>query len=75
MTREQIKNVAMKLEPADREILADELYYSLSGLDQSAIDAAWLAEAKRRYAEHLLHPEYAVPVDAAIQAILAGQKP
>lgn len=48
LTKEQIKNEAMNLDPAQRTELAEELLLSVDGPDRDAIDAAWLAEAHRR---------------------------
>jgi Putative addiction module component len=48
LTKEQIKTAALQLNPTDREALAEELLLSLSDGERDAIDAAWLAEAKRR---------------------------
>ena len=48
LSKEQIKNAAMQLGPAEREALAEELLLSLGDVEREAIDAAWLAEAKRR---------------------------
>jgi hypothetical protein len=48
MTREQIKSAALDLDPAERQALAEEILLSVTGEDRGAIDAAWLAEARRR---------------------------
>jgi hypothetical protein len=48
MTREQIKNAALELDPADREILAEEILLSISNHERSAVDEAWLTEIRRR---------------------------
>ena len=49
MTKEQILNEAQRLSRADREALAEELIMGVvDDQEQSAIDAAWAAEAKRR---------------------------
>jgi len=48
MNREQIRDAALSLQPAEREALAEELLLSIDTADADAIDAAWLAEAKRR---------------------------
>jgi hypothetical protein len=50
MTREQILAEAMALEPGDRETLAEQILLSLGPDEQAAIEAAWLAEARRREA-------------------------
>jgi putative addiction module component (TIGR02574 family) len=38
----------LKLDPSEREALAEEALRSLSPFDQQSIDAAWLAEVLRR---------------------------
>lgn len=48
MTKEQIYEQAMSLRPTEREALAEQLLLSVTDDDQAAIDAAWLAEARRR---------------------------
>lgn len=48
MTKDQVRVKAMALDPTDRETLAEELLLSLTESDQGTIDAAWLAEARRR---------------------------
>ena len=71
MTREQIRAEAMSLQPAEREALAEELLLSLTDGDRDAIDAAWLAEAHRRYAEYEGGRATASPVDEVIARIRA----
>ncbi len=48
LTRQELKSEAMKLAPADREALAEELLLSIDNTSREAIDAAWLAEVHRR---------------------------
>ena len=48
MTKEQLLAEAKALEPRDRERLAEELLLSLAESEHDALDAAWLAEARRR---------------------------
>ena len=47
MTREQILNEAMALEPHEREALAEQLLQTVNG-DRAAIDAAWVDECRLR---------------------------
>ena len=51
LSKDQIKSAALKLEPAERESLAEELLLSLDNADREAMDAAWLAESRRRDTE------------------------
>lgn len=69
MTREQIRVAAFELEPADREILAQELLLSIGDADQDAIDQAWLAEVRRRDAAFTKGTTTASPVDEVITRI------
>ena len=48
MTKDQILAEAMALGPDEREALAEELWLSLNGGQQAAVDAAWLEEVRRR---------------------------
>lgn len=48
MTIEQIRSAALQLKPSEREALAEELLMSIAESDRDSIDAAWLAEARRR---------------------------
>jgi putative addiction module component (TIGR02574 family) len=49
---EKIEKEALSLPEAERAFLADRLLSSLGGDVLSDIDAAWVAEAERRYAEY-----------------------
>lgn len=69
LTKDQIRTAAMKLDPADRETLAEELLLSVDSAEREAIDSAWLAEARRRDAEFAAGKTTAVPVDQAIARI------
>jgi putative addiction module component (TIGR02574 family) len=46
---EEIKAQALRLPPDDREMLAGALLHSLDDAPLNDIDAAWIAEAERRY--------------------------
>jgi hypothetical protein len=63
LSKEQIKEAALQLDPTEREALAEELLLSLSESDREEIDAAWLQEAKDRHASFLSGEESAKPVD------------
>jgi putative addiction module component (TIGR02574 family) len=68
MTREQIKTAALKLDPAEREALAEELLLSIDATERAAIDAAWLGEVHRRDADFRAGTS-AKPADAVIQRL------
>jgi putative addiction module component (TIGR02574 family) len=48
MTREQIKSEAMQLAPNERELLAEELMFSISPEEADEIDKSWREELDRR---------------------------
>ena len=66
MTKEQIKDAAMKLEPTEREALAEELLLTLPETEDEAVDAASLEEAKRRYESFLKSGGVAKTVDEVV---------
>ena len=49
---EKVEQEALNLPPEQRAFLADRLLGSLSGEVLSDVDAAWVAEAERRYQEY-----------------------
>jgi hypothetical protein len=69
LTIDQIKTAALKLDRAQREALAEELLLSIGGAERQAIDAAWLAEARRRDADFLAGKTGAKPVDEVIDRL------
>jgi hypothetical protein len=48
LTKDQIKAAALKLDPAEREALAEELLLSIDATQREEVDAAWLAESRQR---------------------------
>jgi putative addiction module component (TIGR02574 family) len=48
---EKVEQDALNLPPEQRAFLADRLLSSLGGEVLSDVDAAWIAEAERRYQE------------------------
>ncbi len=48
MTRSQVMEEALKLDPEDRIEVAQQLLASLDHLSEAQIEALWLAEAERR---------------------------
>jgi putative addiction module component (TIGR02574 family) len=71
LNKEQVMTEAMKLDPLERESLAEELLLSVHESDRAEIDAAWLAEAKRREAAFEAGQASAKPVDNVIQRLLS----
>jgi len=49
---ERVEEEALKLPKEERAFLADRLLSSLGGETLSDVDAAWVVEAERRYAEY-----------------------
>jgi hypothetical protein len=66
MTKEEIKTAAMQLDPVEREALAEELLLTLPQLEEEAIDAASLEEARRRYESFLQSGGVAKTVDEVV---------
>jgi putative addiction module component (TIGR02574 family) len=75
LKKEQIRIEAMKLDPADREALAEELLLSIDEDGRDAIDAAWLAEAKRRDAAFQKGKTAAKPVESVIERLKSRVTP
>lgn len=48
LSKDQIKEAALMLNPDDRGALAEDLLLSITAQDRAAIDAAWLEEVRRR---------------------------
>ena len=66
MTKDQIFAEAMVLGPDEREALAEELWLSLNGGQQAAVDAAWLEEVRRRDAAFAAGQDTELTVDEAV---------
>ena len=75
MTKDQIKSAALALDPNERQALVEELWLSLDGPDQSAIDAAWLDEVRRRDAALAAGGMTTSPVDEAVARVLSRGRP
>lgn len=69
LTKEQIKDAALRLEPAEREALAEELLLSIGSAEREQIDAAWLTEVRRRDAAYRDGVGAAKPVDEVIERL------
>jgi putative addiction module component (TIGR02574 family) len=75
LSKDQIMTEAMKLDPLERETLAEELLLSIGESDRAQIDAAWLGEAQRRDAAFRAGQTQARPVDEVIQRLLRKGRP
>ena len=75
LSKDQIMTEAMKLDPLDRETLAEELLLSIHDTDRDQIDAAWLGEARQRDAAFRAGRTGAKPVDEVIQRLLSKGRP
>jgi hypothetical protein len=69
LTRDQIKDAALKLNPHEREHLAEELLLSINGAERDSIDLAWLTEARRRGESLASGATSAKPVDEVIERL------
>ena len=58
---ETVEREALGLPAEARAFLADRLLSSLDGEIMTEVDAAWVAEAERRYAEYKAGARKAVP--------------
>ena len=75
LTREEIKSAAMALDPAERELLAEELMLSLSEADREAVEQAWLAEVRRRDAAFERGETGTKPVQEVIDRLMRRARP
>lgn len=75
MTLDQLRSAALALDPKQRESLAEELLFSINESDSAKIDAAWLAEARRRDADLAADRTHLVPIDEALQRISNRPRP
>lgn len=69
MTRDQIRNAAMSLSPAERQKLAEELLLSVTDEEQDVIDAAWLDEVRRRDEEFTAGQSTSRPVEEILSKL------
>ena len=74
LTRQQLLDEALSLNPKEREALAEELLRSLNESDRAEIDAAWLAEIRARDAAFRGGQVKARAVDQAIDELLSRAK-
>jgi putative addiction module component (TIGR02574 family) len=74
-TKDQIKTAALNLDPGEREALAEELLLSIDDADRESIDAAWLAEARRRDADFAAGKTSAKPADEVIDRLKSKVRP
>jgi hypothetical protein len=69
LTKNQIKEAAMRLAPGDRESLAEDLLRSISEQDRDAIDAAWLVEVHRRDASPAVLERNARTIESVLSSM------
>jgi putative addiction module component (TIGR02574 family) len=74
LSRQQLLNEALSLNPTEREALAEELLLSLSESERNEVDAAWLAEVRARDAAYVDGKVKASPVDQAVNELLSRAK-
>jgi putative addiction module component (TIGR02574 family) len=74
LTRQQLLNEALSLNPTEREALAEELLLSLGESERAEVDAAWLAEVKARNAAYVSGQVKASPVDQVVNELLSRAK-
>ena len=58
---EKVEHDALSLPKAERAFLADRLLSSLDGDALDDVDAAWVAEAERRYTEYQDGSRHPIP--------------
>jgi putative addiction module component (TIGR02574 family) len=75
LNKEQIRDAAMKLQPVEREILAEELLLSIDSNEREKIDAAWLVEVRRRDAEFSQGKISAKPVEEILAQLESKGRP
>ena len=66
-TLERIEQEALSLTKEERAFLADRLLSSLGGEVLSDVDAAWVAEAERRYEEYREGRRQPVPASEVLE--------
>jgi len=69
MTKEQLLAAAMALPADERQQIADALFESVAEGTREEIDAAWIAECKRRLEAYKRGEVQATPVDEVIERI------
>ena len=73
-TVQQVETELRELAAADRDRLLRDLVADLDGVPDKDIEAAWLAEAQKRYEELRSGTVKAVPADEAIRKARARLK-
>ena len=73
-TVQQVETEIRELAAADRDRLLRDLVADLDGVPDKDIEAAWLAEAQKRYEELRSGTVKAVPADEAIRKARARLK-
>lgn len=75
LASERLLAEVLMLPPSQREALAEDALSSLTDSDRQSIDDAWLAEARRRYAEYLSAATPTKPVDEVFRGIDGKARP
>jgi putative addiction module component (TIGR02574 family) len=74
LTQEQILEAALALPRESKLKLAEQILDSVDRVDSAEIDAAWVAEAKRRLEELDRGDAHTVPAEEVLARIRAGRK-
>ena len=69
LTRDEIMDAALKLDPAEREILAERLLLSVTAAQREQIDSEWIAEVQRRDADFAAGKMVARPVQQVVDRL------
>jgi putative addiction module component (TIGR02574 family) len=74
LTQEEILEAALSLPRESKLKLAEQILDSVDRNDSAEIDAAWVAEAKRRLEELDRGEAHTVPAEQVFARIRAGRK-
>jgi putative addiction module component (TIGR02574 family) len=72
MTAEQVTEKALRLRPAARAMLAEQLYQRLAEANDPEIERLWVAEAVRRCAELDSGAVTAIPGEQVLAEVRKG---
>jgi putative addiction module component (TIGR02574 family) len=74
LTQAQILEAALALPRESKLELAEQILDSIDRVDSAEIDAAWVAEAKRRLDELNRGEAHTIPAEQVFARIRAGRK-
>ena len=74
MTKQEILEQAMALDPKDREAIAEELWSSVEHVSERELDEAWAREAQDRVEAYRRGEMSAKPVNEVIERLLNRRK-